>query len=334
MTTNTKFEENINEDGYRDRLAFDGKLEDVIVDVAQDLNLGNVISNDVITVGYEDYNTKVVTERGMYVFKIFSKKRSDEEVRRCADIVDAVCSAGIAHPTIHRIPEGSALYVHTSGLRLIVMDYVDGESFYDKGTPPNDEQLRKIVREAVKINKLDIRPTYLFDSWAIPNMGWMLDQTCNHLSEEGLRLSEEAFRRYNAIPIDQLPKTFVHGDLIKTNVLLGHDGEIHVIDFSVSNIYPRVQEIAVMATNLLFDEKNGTTVPLRERIDKLIAMYEAEGGELTDIEKQYAFDYALPGCAMEYMGSVNERIKTGDNKEIRYWENLGLQGLREALGTF
>ena len=321
-------------DMYGDRLDFDGELSSVIDDVARDLNLGAVVSSNLIAVGYEDYNTKVVTDSGAYVFKIFSKQRSHEEATRCAEIVDAVCRAGIAHPTIHRTSDGSALYVHSSGLRLIVMDYIDGESFYDKGTPPNDEQLRKIVRQAVKIDQLDIHPTYLFDSWAIPNMGWMLDQTCNHLSEEGLRLSEEAFRRYNAIPIDQLPKTFVHGDLIKTNVLLGHDGEIHVIDFSVSNIYPRIQEIAVMAANLLFDEKNGTTVPLRERINKLIAMYEAEGGELSDIEKQYAFDYALPGCAMEYMGSVNERIKTGDNKEIRYWENLGLEGLREALGTF
>ena len=43
-------------------------------------------------------------------------------------------------------------------------------------------------------------------------------------------------------------------------------------------------------------------------------------------------NYALPGAAMEYMGSVNERIVGDTSKEIQYWEKLGLDTLREALG--
>lgn len=316
---------------YEDRLKFQGELDPVIADAARDLGLGQVTSISPITVGFEDYNTKVATDRGTYVFKIFSKKRSQEEIERCAEIIGQVSNAGIHHPTVHRTTEGSVLYTHSSGLQLIAMDYIDGQSFYEKGVPPNDEELRKIVREAVKINKLDLQPPYLFDSWAIPNMGWMLEQTREHLSEEGRTLAEEAFCRYKEIPVDTLPKAFVHGDLIKTNIIVDAKDDVYVIDFSVANVYPRIQEIAVMAANLMFDEKHGVTAPLRERVDKLVAMYEASGGELTDIEKRYAFDYALPSCAMEYMGSVNERIKTGDNEEILYWEKLGFEGLREAL---
>ncbi len=316
---------------YEDRLQFQGELEPIIADVARGLGLGHVVSISPISVGFEDYNTKIVTDSGAYVFKIFSKKRTHEEVERCADIIDQVCKAGIRHPAVHRTTEGAVLFKHSSGLQVVAMDYVDGQSFYEKGTPPNDEELRKIVQEAVKINKLDLQPPYLFDSWAIPNMGRMFERTREYLSDEGRRLVETAFERYNNIPLDMLPKAFVHGDLIKTNILVDTKDDVYVIDFSVANTYPRIQEIAVMAANLMFDEKHGITAPLRERVDKLVAMYEAAGGDLTDIEKQYVFDYALPGCAMEYMGSVNERIATGETDEIMYWEKLGFEGLKEAL---
>ncbi len=47
---------------------------------------------------------------------------------------------------------------------------------------------------------------------------------------------------------------FVEGNTIK-----GDDGKIYIIDFSVANWYPRIQELAVMAANLLH-EKNGLSL--------------------------------------------------------------------------
>lgn len=319
------------EELFKDRLQFDGDVADILHGAAEELGLGTIEKSEPITMGFEDYNVKVTTGKGVYVFKLFSKKRTQDEIERNASIIEVVCAAGIAHPTVYRTTSGSVLYRHTSGVQLVAMDFVDGQSFYEMGVPPNDEQLEKIVAEAVKINKLDLHPAYLFDSWAIPNMQWMYDQTKEHLSKEGERLVGKAFERYGSLPFDALPKAFVHGDIIKTNTLLDKNGKIYIIDFSVANVYPRIQELAVMSANLLFDEKHGKTATLRERVEKLIAMYEKNGGELSDIEKRSLFDYALPVCAMEYMGSVFERIKTGENEEILYWENLGFKGLKQSL---
>jgi thiamine kinase-like enzyme len=212
------------------------------------------------------------------------------------------------------------------------MEYVHGKTFYDLSRIPNKDELIMICTEAVKINSMKYEPEYIFDSWAIPNMKWMYEKTKDHLSAEGLRLVQKAFKIYDSIPINDLPKCFVHGDLTKTNLIIGEDNKIYVLDFAVSNTYPRIQELAVMVANLMFDEKAERTMSLKEKVDLIVNIYLAAGGNLSQIETDNIMNYALPGAAMEYMGSVNERIVGDTSKEIKYWEKLGLETLMEALG--
>jgi Ser/Thr protein kinase RdoA (MazF antagonist) len=318
---------------FEDRLKFDGNVNEVVGRVMQSCGLGSVESADLITVGFEDYNIKVTTDSGLYLVKIFSAKRDDKEARRYVDVVRAALDSGVNHPKLYSDNNNDSFIVDKpSGLRMIVLDYIQGKTFYDSGGDfhaPDSGQLKLIAAEAVKINAMKIEPEYIFDSWAIPNMRWMYDKTKQHLSEEGDRLVNKAFERYDSIPLDELPKCFVHGDIIKTNVVMGDDGKAYIIDFAVSNTYPRIQELAVMSANLMFDGKT----PLRERVDSITGLYLKEGGNLTDAEKNHVFDYALPGAAMEYMGSVWEKDVNGDtSEEIEYWAQLGLEGLREAIG--
>lgn len=49
------------------------------------------------------------------------------------------------------------------------------------------------------------------------------------------------------------------------------------------------------------------------------------------MSKKLASEKEITSAAMEYMGSVNERVAGDTSDEIAYWERLGLSGLREAL---
>lgn len=316
---------------FDDRIEFEGDLGEVIDRIVRDYDLGALLGFNVIEVGFEDYNIRLETSQGKYLTKIFSKKRSDQEVNRYITTIARVVDVGVRHPRPLSI-NGSLLYVDLeSHLRLIIMDFIDGQTFYDLGILPNKSELALICAEAVKIHAIDYKPEFIFDSWAIPNMRWMYEKVKNDLSVEGLELVEKAFEYFDVIPFDKLPQCFVHGDLTKANTIRGNDEKVYIIDFAVSNVYPRIQELAVMAANLLFDEKSGTSASLKERCASVIDAYEAAGGQLTEIEKQNVFNYALPAAAMEYMGSVNERIVGDDSDEILYWEKLGFESLREAL---
>lgn len=316
---------------FDSRIEFEGDFDTVINRVVRHYSLGKRVESKVIEVGFEDYNVKIVTSRGKYLAKFFSKKRSNEEVERYVKTIAQVVKAGVRHPRPLLI-NSDLLYVDpVSGLRLVVMEFIEGQTFYDRGVLPNKGELALICSEAVKIHAIDYAPDFLFDSWAIPNMRWMFEKVKDDLSEEGSQLVRKAFDFFDMIPFDELPKCFVHGDLTKANTIRGDDGKVYVIDFAVANVYPRIQELAVMAANLLFDEKAGRSASLKERCVTITEAYEYAGGELTELEKQNLFNYALPAAAMEYMGSVNERIIGDDSNEILYWEKLGLESLREAL---
>lgn len=318
---------------FQDRIDFSGDFNALIGRIANSYSLGNVLRHSVIEVGFEDFNVKISTDQGEFLAKIFSKNRTSEEIDRNVINIEKAIVAGVNHPKLMLL-DGRAMYQDAeSGLKLIVMQFIAGKTFYDLSVVPDAHDLALIAAEAVKINNIDYDPPYLFDSWAIPNMEWMFDKVKDHLTDEGRTLVEGAFDHYKQIPLDKLPRCYVHGDLIKTNLIKGDDGKIYVIDFSVANTYPRIQELAVMAANLLFDEKSGNTKPLTERVVAVVESYLNAGGTLTELEKEHVFNYALPAAAMEYMGSVNERVVGDTSEEIAYWEQLGLKGLREALSS-
>lgn len=205
---------------FHDRLEFDGSIDEVYADIAND-----------------------------YVF--------------------GVVEHGVNHPPTLLDREGTFLHTDKkSGLKMIAVKYIDGKMFFDADGLPDASQLERVDAQAVKINSINYDPQYLFDSWAVPNMKWMFDQTKDHLNAEGIELVTKAFEYFKAIPHNNSPICLVHGDLIKTNLIVGNDGKIYVIDFSVTSTYPRVQEIAVMAANLMFDEKEGgNSLPLHDRVE-------------------------------------------------------------------
>jgi len=316
---------------YYNRINFNGDLNQLINRTATSYSLGSVVSHSVVEVGFEDFNVKISTGQGDYLAKIFSKNRTADEIARNVTNIEMAIAGGVNHPEL-LLANGRVLHSDVdSGLNMVVMRFIAGKTFYELSVTPGADDLALIAAEAVKINSIHYEPPYLFDSWAVPNMHQMFKKVKDYLTDEGRKLVEGAFAHYERIPLNELPKCYVHGDLIKTNLIKGDDSKIYVVDFSVANTYPRIHELAVMAANLLFDEKSGKTKPLMERVSIVIEAYLSAGGILTDLEKDHVFNYALPAAAMEYMGSVNERISGDTSDEIAYWENLGLKGLKEAL---
>jgi len=314
---------------FKERLNFGGDINEVVDRVVGRYSLGNLEHSELLTVGFQDYNMRTKTSSGEYLFKFFSKDRDQASMKRYVEIMQAVLDAGVSHPLLFKDSEGESLHVDKeSGLGLAVLSFIPGKTLYDINRAPTDGELKLIATEAVKINRITYKPTYLFDTWAIPNIRWMYEKTEQFLDEEGKKLAGRAFELYNSIPIDSLPKCFVHGDIIKPNVVVEDNNKLYVIDFAVSNVYPRIQELAVMAANLMFGDKT----PLRERVDKIMSIYLAAGGELEDIEKANLLNYTLPGAAMEFMGGYYEKFIAGQTSdETEYWTQVGLEGLREAL---
>lgn len=310
-----------------DRLDYSGDLEPVIRQLCDAYDVGNYESHHVIGTGYEDCNVIIDTDQDRLIAKMFAKTRKPEEITRYAETIEQILAAGVNHPEIVTPPNGETVY-SDKGISLVLMRFVEGKTFFELGRLPDDSERLATLEQAAKINGIDYNPPYLFDSWAIPHIDKMYERVKQYVEPDDLKLVDQAKQRYEAIPIGDLPHAFVHGDIIKTNLVKADAGGLYVIDFSVANWYPRIQELAVIAANLLHEEGGAS---LQERCDQVAEEY-GQFNPLSDIERKHLYDYALAGVAMEFLGSHQERYINGDDSsETDFWFNLGREGLRSAL---
>lgn len=313
------------------RLNYTGSLDPVVARLCEAYEIGEPNDFFISTVGYEDCNVIIKTQTGKYVAKIFSRERSQIMINRYVEIMIKVLEAGVNHPQLIKTKDRQVIHFdnQAGAISMVLMDFIDGKTFFELNQAPDNAELKLIIEQAAKINRIDYKPAFLFDSWAIPNIHVMFDKVKKFVEATDLRLVEQAIAQYEEIPADILPHALVHGDFTKANVLKGLDGKMHILDFSVSNWYPRIQELAVISANLLHGEVNLGS--LRKKTEVVAVEYD-KFNSLTKEEKKYLYPYALAGAAMEFMGACSEKfIQGNDSEETDYWLNLGRQGLRNEL---
>jgi Ser/Thr protein kinase RdoA (MazF antagonist) len=313
------------------RLNYTGALKPVLDRMATAYGIGKISNFSIIEVGYEDCNVAIETTKSKYLAKIFSKKRTPEDISRYTKIMEVVTANGVNHPTIIKPHNSSFVYVdnEASNITMILMQFVNGKTFLELGRPPTQIELQKVLEQASKINKINYHPEDIHDSWAIPNICEMFKRVNRFIDTEDKPLIEEVILKYSQIPIEKLPHCFVHGDFTKANIIKSDSGELYILDFSVSNWYPRIQELAVITANLLYDKDDQT--PLKEKCSTVASKYN-KLNPLTQDEKDNLYHYTLAAVAMEFMGAHQERFINGnDTEETRYWFDLGRHSLIKEL---
>jgi len=314
-----------------DRLNYSGDLGLVVDRLCRAYKIGTPENYYVIEMGYEDCNVAVEASRGKYVAKIFSKERTPEVISRYSTIMEKAIEAGVNHPFLEKTDDGGVVYVDgmANGISMVLMKFIEGKTFLDMGRCPNNDELQAIIEQAAKINRIDHHPSFLFDSWAIPNIHKTFQKVRKFIQAEDLELVKKVLDQYDAIPLGNLPCCFVHGDFTKANVIKGDDGKMYIIDFSVSNWQPRIQEISVILANLLYDKDY--SISLREKAELVSGEY-SKYDSLTSEERKYVYPYTLAGIAMEFMGAHQEKYINGnDSDETEFWINLGRDGLKKEF---
>ncbi|HPO87499.1 MAG TPA: phosphotransferase [Candidatus Hydrogenedentes bacterium] len=314
---------------YQDRINYSGDLEYLLQKICSDYNVGRYRNHRIINVGYEDLNVCLNSDKGSYLVKALSASRDELDRRRYASIIQEACrpELGIAHPKIYTSEQGILHEVILGNARiyLFVMDYIDGNSFYDLGIKPSQKEIKFLAHQAALINKISLRVSKRYDSWAIVNFETEYERTKKYLPKSDRVFIEPLANKFSKLDLGLLPHCFVHGDIIDTNVLKDVQENLWIIDFSVSNINPRVQELAVLSCNLLYDEKRP-----EQFIDNYHLLLDEYQNHLplTTMELDW-----LPTCinvahAMHIIGAIKTQIDSIDTPENQYWLHLGREGLR------
>ena len=319
---------------FQKRIGYKGELEKVLSKVAEDFELGKYLKHKVVEEGYEDLNLVITTDKGKYFVKILATFRDNKGCKRYVDIMLTALEAGVNHPRLLQSSQGY-LYINdfdSTKIRVVVMEYIDGKSFYDSREKVSLTDARFLVQQAAIINKIDLKVPFVYDSWAVVNFLKEWKENKEVFPEKDKALVDPVFNKFSKLDVKTLPTAFVHGDIIRTNVMRNESGELYILDFSVANSYPRIQELAVLLCNLLYDDKNpGDFMKYYE-----LALDEyKKRNELTKLEVDSLPLYLKAAHAMHIIGAGKEKYKE-DNKseENEYWLSQGRKGLGDINRLF
>lgn len=311
---------------FQSRIKYSGDIKPFLENVCADYGIGNYISHKAILSGYEDFNLIIETENGKYFAKVYANFRSNNDCLNLTNTLVKIIESGISHPKLIKSPNGY-LYVKqfdNHEFRLVLMEYIDGINFLEGNLIPSEEEKRFLINQAALINSVDLKPDFVYDSWAIVNFLKEFEKSKNCLGDEALRKIELLANEFESLDIAKLPHCFVHGDIIKTNALKDKNGKLYIIDFSVSNYYPRIVELAVLLCNMLFDENNPSG---QENYQLALDEYQKKI-ELADIELKILPLFTKIAHAMHVIRGTYEReINNNQSEENTYWINLGKTGL-------
>lgn len=289
---------------FAKRINLNTDLDNISKEICNEYNLGQYISDTIIEIGYEDFNYILETSSGKYCVKIFNIKRTDKECRQYVDRIKLASTFDINTPRIYNSNEK--------------------DCFYDLGMKPNSEEIKEIVRQMVNIHKTNQKPNYIYDEWTITNFKQELKDKAKYLDSKYLSYFEQLVEIYEKIDILKLPHSFIHGDIITSNIIKDENNKLWLIDFGVSNYLPRIIDLVVSACDLCLELEDMPKTALN--IKMLIEEYE-KYSKLTEYEKQVFpifFDIvnAIGILQMSYIIKIDKATEEDRSSYYEYEKGL------------
>ncbi len=311
---------------FNKRIGLNTDLKNISLEICKRYDLGDFISNELIEIGYEDYNYYLTTSRGKYCVKIFSKARTSEDVNNYLERIRAVANSNINAPKPLLINGNInlSLEYQQNNYEICVFEYIDGKNFFQLQENPSIDTIKELAKQTAMINNLDIEPNFIYDSWAIINFEEEYNKKREYVSPEYKEQFDRLLEELRKIDFDRLPKAFVHGDIISTNVMVDKDSKIWIIDFAVSNYLPRIIDLAVISCNMCLDKDSKERT--YENISLLLSEYN-KYNKLSEYELETFGTFYKIANAMHIL-QTQYIIKTdGDSEENQYWLNEGIVGM-------
>ena len=185
--------------------------------ICQKYNLGNYLSDEIILVGYEDFNSILTTDNGKYCVKIFNKERIFSDVKTYINRIKLANIIDIKTSKLYKRNNDILCDISLDNVtfRLCVFEYVDGKSFYDLNEIPTEEEIKKIITQMVKIHESKLESDFVYDKWAINNFPKEYEAKGKHLDNKNKDIFDNLYQRFNNV-------------------------KLWIIDFVISNHLPRI----------------------------------------------------------------------------------------------
>lgn len=146
-------------------------LNNILADISKSYKLGVIQSHSFFEQGYEDLNIRLVTDKSIFVVKIFSKYRPVDFINTYANALTIFHNAGIPVPVL-RAYNNHHIYAVPGTKQtsyLCVMDFFDGKQFLE--LTPQKRDIETITKYLARLHRFSFPIQSDYDSWGICKCG-------------------------------------------------------------------------------------------------------------------------------------------------------------------
>lgn len=313
---------------FFERIDVNASLNEIAREICSKCNIKDYISSQIVEVGYEDFNFIIETKTQKYFVKIFHKGRTSQDCSNYKDRINLSNKIDINTP---KTICSDSIKIDDKDLKFVVFEYINGKSFLDLEEMPNETEIKEIIRQMANIHRAELKSDFIYDKWTITNF-------TNEFNNKGKCLNEQYYNRFKElsdklqnVDFSKLLHSFVHGDIISSNVIKDENDKLWIIDFAVSNYLPRIIDLVVIGDNLCLDPNSKENTIKNFKL--IISEYE-KYNKLTDYEKEIIPLFYDIGNAMGILQINALKQNEEYSEEDEYWLKVSEQGLKYSDSKF
>lgn len=221
--------------------------------------------------------------------------------------------------------------MNNTKFRLCVFQYIDGKSFYDLNEIPTEIEIKNIIKQMAHIHNAKLESDFIYNKWTITNFVKEYEEKEKYLNNKYNEVFKALAYKIANVKFGELPKSFVHGDIISSNVMKDKSNKLWIIDFAVSNYLPRIVDLAVTSCNLCL---NPESIDKTISSTKMILEEYQKYNKLTDYELEcfplfYDLANAMGILQISYLNSLGET-----SEEDKFWLTESEKGLSFSTQDF
>lgn len=286
-----------------------------------DYKIGTYKMHKILRAGMDDFSYVMKTSTGKYVVKIFNHEKTLTDINRYNRQYRA-CMESLSEkqmPYILSTKDGviKTVEIDDTVIIMCVIQYCFGKDFYTLGKRVTKEDIDQLVSIITVLHQSPSRLEIVYDNSTFPCLEKRFQYYKNELPEKMKEQGEEIIKQIKKIPLEKLPKVYMHGDVTKTNVMYHKKTGVVLIDFNTSGYGYRIVEIVKIMNAFIFDyHRPKQSIKLWEYFLKKYQQYLP----LTELELQYI---EVLQKADAYIGMILEYriryIQLDNDKENEYW---------------
>ena len=315
-------------ENFFERINVNSSLNEIAQMICSKCGIDDYISSQIVEVGYEDFNFIIETKNKKYFVKIFHKGRTSQNCSNCMDRINLSNKIDINTPKTICF---DSIKIEDKNLKFVIFEYINGKSFLDLEEMPNEAEIKEIIRQMANIHRAELKSDFIYDTWTITNFTKEFETKGKYLDQQYYEKFKELSDKLKKVDLKKLPHSFVHGDIISSNVIKDNNNKLWIIDFAVSNYLPRIIDLVVTGDNLCLDPNSKENTI--KNFKSIINEYE-KYNKLVDYEKEIIPLFYDLENAMGIL-QINSIKQSGEySKEDEYWLKVSEQGLKYSDSQF